>query len=176
MSLTEFVTDRQIYDRVICSAVPAAEQFVWIGTADMKDLYVHWGGHRMMPFLGVLAGLVDSGVSIRLIHAKEPGPAFREDFDRYPSLVEGLEQILCPRTHFKCVVIDGTFAYSGSANLTGAGMGAKSDRRRNFESGFVTTDEAMVGQIMEQFDAVWMGKFCGACDRKDYCAEYKDLM
>ena len=28
------------------------------------------------------------GVDIRLIHAKEPGPRFRKDFDRFPELVE----------------------------------------------------------------------------------------
>ena len=32
-----------------------------------------------------IAGLLNRGVEVRLIHAKEPGPAFREDFDRYPT-------------------------------------------------------------------------------------------
>jgi phosphatidylserine/phosphatidylglycerophosphate/cardiolipin synthase-like enzyme len=49
-----------------------------------------------------------------------------------------MERILCPRVHLKSLIIDGRFAYVGSANLTGAGMGAKSDRRRNFESGIIT--------------------------------------
>jgi phosphatidylserine/phosphatidylglycerophosphate/cardiolipin synthase-like enzyme len=174
--LTEFVTDRQIYERVIRGAVPQARQFVWIGTADLKDLYVERGASRMVPFLEQLSDLVRDGVAVRLIHAKEPGPAFREDFDRYPNLIEGLEQILCPRVHFKCVVVDGTIAYSGSANLTGAGMGAKSHRRHNFESGIVTSEPALVAAVMRQFDDVWMGKHCAACDRKEYCADYRDLM
>lgn len=33
--------------------------------------------------------------------------------------------ILCPRVHFKSVIVDGRFVFSGSANLTDAGMGAK---------------------------------------------------
>jgi phosphatidylserine/phosphatidylglycerophosphate/cardiolipin synthase-like enzyme len=173
---TRFITDREIYGQVVLGAVPNAREFVWLGTADIKDLYVEHGGSHMVPFLEVLSDLVADGVSVRLIHAKEPGPAFREDFDRYPNLIDGLEQILCPRVHFKCAVVDGTFAYSGSANLTGAGMGAKGERRHNFESGIVTTDHGIITQIMQQFDDIWMGKHCAPCDRKEYCADYKDLM
>ena len=60
-------------------------------------------------------------VNVRLLHAKEPGPVFREEFDRYPSLITGLERALCHRVHFKIFVFDGKEAYIGSANLTGPG-------------------------------------------------------
>ena len=48
------------------------------------------------------------GVSVRLIHAKEPGPRFREDFDRFPDLLheERFERVLCPRMHSKIIIID----------------------------------------------------------------------
>lgn len=178
MAQTEFITDGDIYRRVILEAVVSAREFLWLGTSDLKDLYVHQGsgGKQMVPFLQVLSNLVEQGVAIRLIHAKEPGPAFREDFDRYPNLITGMERIHCPRIHFKTVVVDGRIAYSGSANLTGAGMGAKSSNRRNFESGFITTDPEIVGQIMEQFDSIWMGKRCVECQRKEFCTDYKDLL
>ncbi len=167
----EFITDRRIYERVIREQVPSATDFLWMGTSDLKDLHVH-SGRRMVPFLGILSELIANGVSVRLLHAKEPGPAFRRDFDRYPNLIDGLERMLCPRVHFKSVIVDGRFAYSGSANLTGAGMGAKSDQRRNFEAGFITTDPGLVQQVMAQFDGVWMGAECDACGRKAHCADY----
>lgn len=170
----EFITDRQIYERIFSEMIPAAKEFVWIATADIKDLYVN-DGRRMVPFLKMLADLCDKGIALRLIHAKEPGPLFREEFDRSPALIGGLERMLCPRVHFKCVIVDGRSAYSGSANLTGAGMGAKSVRRRNFESGIFTGDSALVAAIMAQFDEVWIGKFCDACDRKKYCGDYRDM-
>lgn len=44
-------------------------------------------GQMEKPFLGVLSDLRGKGVEVRLIHAKEPGPNFREDFDRYPRMV-----------------------------------------------------------------------------------------
>jgi phosphatidylserine/phosphatidylglycerophosphate/cardiolipin synthase-like enzyme len=167
---TRFITDTEIYERVILEAVPAASRFLWLATADLKDLHVK-GGRRMVPFLKVLSDLLERGVQIRLMHAKEPGPAFREDFDRFPNLFAGLERVLCPRIHFKCVVVDGVLAYSGSANLTGAGVGAKSENRRNFESGIITTDPALIEPIMSQFDSIWIGERCGKCGRKRYCAE-----
>jgi phosphatidylserine/phosphatidylglycerophosphate/cardiolipin synthase-like enzyme len=175
MVMLDFITDRQIYEKVICERVRKARQFLWIATADLKDLHVD-KGDRMVPFLEILSDLVRRKVEIRLLHAKEPGPAFRKDFDRYPNLITGMERILCPRLHFKAVVIDGQFAYTGSANLTGAGMGAKSEHRRNFESGIITDDPTIVGKIMAQFDTIWTGAHCPPCQRKNYCADYKDIL
>ena len=80
----------------------------------------------------VLSDLIERGVEIRLIHAKEPGPNFRQDFDKYPTLIEGLERALCPRVHFKIIIFDMKIAYVGSANLTGAGLGMKGENTRNF--------------------------------------------
>lgn len=68
---------------------------LWIGTADIKDAYIEDKGEKM-PFLKLMAQLIRKGVEIRLIHAKEPGPAFREDFDKYPVLYDRLERVLCP--------------------------------------------------------------------------------
>jgi phosphatidylserine/phosphatidylglycerophosphate/cardiolipin synthase-like enzyme len=174
MHTPEFVRDLEIYKRVILEAVPKAERFLWLATADLKDLHVA-RGKRMIPFLGVLSELLERGVEVRLLHAKEPGPMVRRDFARYPNLIHGLERMLCPRVHFKSVVVDGLIAYTGSANLTGAGMGAKSASRRNFESGILTTEQVLIQQIMEQVDAVWMGAHCETCGRKAHCAECSDM-
>jgi phosphatidylserine/phosphatidylglycerophosphate/cardiolipin synthase-like enzyme len=168
---TEFIINKDIYEKVIQEKIPYASKFVWIGTSDLKDLYVKKKS-RMVPFLEILSDLIKKGVEIRLIHAKEPGEAFREDFDKYPALIGGMERLLCPRVHFKIVIVDGKFAYTGSANLTGAGMGSKSEDRRNFENGFITNDPALVGSIMDQFDHVWMGRHCKKCGRKEFCGEH----
>lgn len=168
-----FVSDREIYGRVVRDAVPRAEKRVWIATADIKDLHVDSpdGGRGMVPFTAVLAGLVRRRVEVRLVHAKEPGPNFRADFDRFPELREGMERVLCPRVHFKCIVLDGRLAYFGSANLTGAGMGAKSAARRNFENGVWTDEPELVRAQEEQFDAVWRGERCRTCGRRRFCGD-----
>jgi phosphatidylserine/phosphatidylglycerophosphate/cardiolipin synthase-like enzyme len=173
--MLEFITDRDIYEKVICGRIGKARKFLWIATSDLKDLHVDKGG-GMVPFLEILSDLIKRQVEIRLLHAKEPGPAFRDDFDKYPNLIAGMERILCPRVHLKAVVIDGSFAYTGSANLTGAGMGAKSEHKRNFESGIITDDAAIIGKVMEQFDNIWRGTHCPPCKRKKFCADYKDIL
>lgn len=141
---------------------------LWIGTADIKDLYME-AEKEKKPFLALLAQLIRKGVEVRLIHAKEPGPAFREDFDRYPVLYDRLERVLCPRVHFKMLVFDFKEVYIGSANLTGAGIGMKGEDKRNFETGILTDDPTIVEQAMNQFDDVWIGKFCKKCKRRDFC-------
>ena len=173
--MLEFISDRDIYEKVICTLVPEARKFVWLATSHLKDMYVDKAG-RKVPFLEVLSDLVKRNVEVRLLHAKEPGPAFRTDFDRYPNLIGGMERILCPRVHLKAVIIDAESAYTGSANLTGAGMGAKSSNKRNFEAGIVTDDKKIVAKLVEQFDSIWRGSHCRECKRKKFCADYKDLL
>ena len=149
MNFIKYIADENHYKEVL-SLVGKAKRTVWIGTADIKDLYV---------------------VEVRLIHAKEPGTAWREDHEKHPILYDGMERVLCPRVHFKLIIIDSTITYVGSANLTGAGMGMKSPRKRNFEAGILTDDPEMVEAAIEQFDNVWIGKFCKECGRREYCTD-----
>ena len=146
MSFIKYIADENHYKEVL-SLVGKAKQTVWIGTADIKDLYVD-----DKSFLALIASLLKKGVEVRLIHAKEP-------------------RVLCPRVHFKLIIIDSTIAYVGSANLTGAGMGMKSPKKRNFEAGILTDDPEMLEAAIEQFDNVWIGKFCKDCGRREYCSD-----
>ena len=169
--MTTYLSNRDIYTSVVCGIVPQAKEWLWIATADIKEMYVGAGGRDMVPFLEVLDTLVKRGVEVRLIHAKDPGPNWRDDFDRYPTLWTAMERMLCPRVHFKCIIVDGVKAYFGSANLTGAGMGAKSEKKRNFENGILTDDPALVKPLVEQFDSVWRGAFCRECGRRKFCSD-----
>ena len=116
LDMTQYIADEAHFKEVI-ARVPKVRRSLWIGTADIKDLYVD-----ERPFLGLIADLIKSGKDVRLIHAKEPGPNFREDFDRYPVLFTGLERALCPRVHFKI------WAQGYADRLYRLGQ---SDRRRN---------------------------------------------
>lgn len=167
--MTTYITNEEHYTDVLLKALQA-ERTLWIGTADLKDLHIK-PGNRAIPFLHALADRIEDGLDVRLIHAKEPGPRFREDFDKNPVLAAKLERMLCPRVHFKLIIIDCQTAYIGSANLTGAGLGMKSPRRRNFEAGILTDDPSLVEAAMQQFDDVWIGTPCETCGRTDYCTD-----
>ena len=167
--MISYISNTDHYSEVL-SRVQSVKHMLWIGTADIKDLYVEVGQEKK-PFLALIAQLIRCGVEVRLIHAKEPGPNFREDFDKYPVLYDRLERVLCPRVHFKMLIFDGKEVYVGSANLTGAGIGMKNDNKRNFEAGIFTDEPEIVGQAMNQFDEVWMGKHCNSCKRRAYCSD-----
>jgi phosphatidylserine/phosphatidylglycerophosphate/cardiolipin synthase-like enzyme len=167
--MIQYITNADHYNLVL-SRVAAVKQTLWIGTADIKDLHVKCGNDTI-PFLGVLAQLIRKRVEVRLIHAKEPGPNFREDFDRYPVLATGLERVLCPRVHFKMLVFDCQTVYIGSANLTGAGIGMKGSTTRNFEAGILTDDPQLVAAAISQFDDVWIGAHCKSCNRRKFCGD-----
>lgn len=138
---------------LLMDEVTKVKHTLWMGTADLKDLYVKYGRFAM-PFLSLLEKKIKQGLSIRLLHAKEPGENFRNDFDMYPALWKGLER-----------------AYIGSANLTGAAFGMKSGNNRNFEAGIFTDERELVEAAIAQFDEVWMGKPCKICGRKGVCKD-----
>lgn len=168
-TFTKFISDEEHYDEVI-ERIKSVKTHLWIGTADIKDLYIK-DGRTTKPLLQLLSELANAGVEIRLIHAKEPGKNFRTDFDKYPNLIEGVERILCPRVHFKIIVFDLKTAYIGSANLTGAGLGMKGENTRNFEAGILTNEKTLLKSAMAEFDSVWRGDFCLKCRRKEFCPE-----
>ncbi len=167
--MLKYISDSDHYIDVLarCSQV---KHDLWIGTADLKDLYVE-GGRDVVPFLSVLDKLLKRGVEVRLLHAKEPGGNFREDFDKYPGLWTKLERRLCPRVHFKIMIFDCSVAYIGSANLTGAGIGMKGEGNRNFEAGILTDEPQLVDAAADHLASVWQGLHCKTCKRKDFCGD-----
>jgi phosphatidylserine/phosphatidylglycerophosphate/cardiolipin synthase-like enzyme len=175
--VTELLLNEAIYDRIIADLVPKAEKFLWIVTADIKDLHVGRGlkgkRQRFVPFLEILSDLVQQGVAVRLMHAREPGPRFRKDFDKYPALIESdlFERILCPRIHTKAIIIDGKSAFITSANLTGAGLGAKSPHKRNFEAGILTDEKQHLEPLIEWIDSLYLGDHCLLCQRREFCPD-----
>lgn len=180
------------YEAVV-QAVMNAERSIWIATANLKELMVE--DQRARPgrrrTLGGSAGayrsvlevfdqLVGRGVDIRILHAAIPSRPFRQELQRNAHLtgrVNGsgrFEMRTCPRVHLKTVVVDGAFLYLGSANWTGAGLGAKGEGRRNFELGFVSRDDLLLDQIQSYYDGIWQGRPCGGCKLRDECAQPLD--
>lgn len=171
--MIHFIKNEQHY-MLLMDEISKVKHTLWIGTADLKDLYIKQG-KSIMPFLSLLEQKIKKGVSIRLLHVKEPGENFRNDFGRLPLLWEGLERSLCPRIHFKMLIFDLHTAYIGSANLTGVALGMKSRKNRNFEAGIFIDEPELVEGAMTQFDEVWIGRHCKDCGRKDVCKNRIEL-
>jgi phosphatidylserine/phosphatidylglycerophosphate/cardiolipin synthase-like enzyme len=164
---------QELYDEVVRDKLMHARESVWIATANVKAMFVEpLQGGDYVPITTVLAGLARKGVSLRLLHAELPSRPFRAEFDKQRVLVKGgLDLKICPRVHFKAVLVDGAWLYLGSANLTGAGLGAKDPHRRNFEVGFATEDFDTIDRTTALFEAVWSGAECRACKLRSVCPD-----
>ena len=63
-----YISNSDHYKEVL-SRVQSVKHTLWIGAADMKDLYVEVDKEKK-PFLALIAQLIRRGVEARLIHVK----------------------------------------------------------------------------------------------------------
>ncbi len=171
------LTDADHYEQLVQRAIVRASVSVWIATANVKQMMVEApigtaarARGRYLSILDTFEGLMQRRVDLRLLHASDPSPAFARDLKRHPQLCGGgLRMRKCPRVHLKVIAVDGALLYLGSANFTGAGLGAKTEQRRNFELGVVTDDDVLLDVVQARFDAIWSGRVCAACKRRTLC-------
>jgi phosphatidylserine/phosphatidylglycerophosphate/cardiolipin synthase-like enzyme len=173
----QLVRDRAHYDDLVMGTLAKARVSVWIATANVKGLRVEApigsrarARGRYVSILDLFDGLAARGVELRMLHAGVPSAAFREELSRHRKLTAGgLAMRRCPRVHLKMIAVDGASLYLGSANFTGAGLGAKSDRRRNFEAGVLTDDDVLLDEMQGAFDRIWRGAECKRCALRSVC-------
>jgi phosphatidylserine/phosphatidylglycerophosphate/cardiolipin synthase-like enzyme len=177
----ELIANEEHLQRVVIDGMLKASVSLDIATADFKAMLVppqglSGGGGRGRSAPSIvhhLVKLAQKGVEVRLMHSGVPsGPALRELKKMLPKLKgQGGSLVIrrCPRLHAKAVIVDACAMYVGSANLTGAGLGAKSAGRRNFEMGFWTHSSSLIDGVLQQFNTLWEGERCENCQRKDIC-------
>ena len=168
--MAELLSGPELYREVILDKLLHARESAWIATANLKDMRVELSG-RFQSVVALFGQLAGRGVQVRVLHAELPSRPFRRSFERSRGVQRALELKICPRVHFKAIVIDGAWVYLGSANLTGAGLGAKAEGRRNFELGFCTEDYDTVDRARALFDSVWTGAECATCKLRRVCPD-----
>ena len=178
----DLIEGRTHYERVI-AAVLAAKVSVWIASANVKELMVEDARARpgrrrslrksaYVSVLALLDELAARGVELRLLHAEIPSGPIRRELAQHTRLLDperGLALRRCPRVHLKTVIVDGELMYLGSANWTGAGLGAKGVGRRNFELGILTDDSALLDQVQALYEKIWSGGECEGCRLRAEC-------
>jgi phosphatidylserine/phosphatidylglycerophosphate/cardiolipin synthase-like enzyme len=176
----KLLVDGAHYDELVARAVAGARVSVWIATANLKTMLVEApvgtrarARGRYVSFFETLDALAARGVDVCILHASPPSGPLRRELARLDTRVKMRR---CPRVHMKLVAVDGRLLYLGSANLTGAGLGAKGDGRRNFELGILTDDEAMLDAAQARFDRVWRGGECAGCKLRRECPRPIDLL
>lgn len=167
--MLEVVVNEWHLPSALVRALDRCRHRLFIATANVKDLHVPRAEkrRRARSILDVLADLSARGVEISLLHSGVPtAPLLARLKESRPA---SLTMRRCPRAHAKALIADGTWMYLGSANLTGAGLGAKGPRRRNFEAGIVTDDPGVIDPVADMLQAVFSGERCGDCGRKPHC-------
>jgi phosphatidylserine/phosphatidylglycerophosphate/cardiolipin synthase-like enzyme len=179
------VVDREHYDLLVRDAVSGAKVSLWIATANLKSLMVEAPiGTRarvkgqFVSILETFEELINRGVEIRILHASPPSRPLQAELKKRPALTRNarFKMRACPRVHLKMIAIDGRTLYLGSANFTGAGLGAKGDGRRNFEIGILTDDDIMLDTAQARFDRIWRGNECASCKLRSVCAKPLDRL
>lgn len=163
----ELVVDEAHFQKVVLEGMLGAKVSLDISTADFKAMLIPTGGRTAPSIVEKFRQLAEKGVEIRLLHAGTPSDSALRELKA--ELPERLTIRRCPRLHAKAVIVDCRMMYLGSANLTGAGLGAKADGRRNFEWGVWTTSSSLIDAVFEEFNALWEGRQCEGCKRKEIC-------
>jgi phosphatidylserine/phosphatidylglycerophosphate/cardiolipin synthase-like enzyme len=182
-AVVDLIADRRHYDDVV-RAVTQAKTSVWIATANLKDVHleapvgsVARARHRYVSITEHFESLVRMDVEVRILHGAAPSRPFRASLSKRRELrPPHFEMRQCPRVHLKMIAVDGAYLYIGSANFTGAGLGAKSEGRRNFELGLTTDDDVLLDAAQSRFDRIWSGAECGSCRLRAECPRPIDLL
>jgi phosphatidylserine/phosphatidylglycerophosphate/cardiolipin synthase-like enzyme len=182
-AVVELVADRRHYDEVV-TAITDAKVSVWIATANLKDVHLEApigtrarARSRYVSITEHFESLVRNDVEIRILHGTTPSRPYRASLSKKRELrPPAFEMRQCPRVHLKMIAVDGRYLYVGSANFTGAGLGARSEGRRNFELGISTDDDVLLDAAQARFDRIWRGAECGSCRLRTECPKPIDLL
>lgn len=168
------IRDAEHVAEVLDRAVLGAKSSIWIATANLKDVHIEGrigtrsrAKQRYESLFDRLCELASHGVEVRILHAGAPSRALKGRLASGKKLGLSLRQ--CSRVHQKIVAVDGAFLYLGSANFTGAGLGAKGENRRNFELGIVSDDDLLLDEVQAYFDSIWSGNYCKTCQLRSLC-------
>jgi len=165
--MLELILNEDHLTGVLTEALTSCRHRLFIATADVKDVHIPDGHGDARSILQVFDDVSGRDIDIRLLHGGVPsGPFLHRLKDHVPAR---LTMRRCPRVHVKAVIVDGRRMYLGSANLTGAGLGAKSPRRRNFEAGIWTDEVTLIDAVADLLDRIWNGLECPSCGRKAHC-------
>ena len=168
--MMDILYNRELYSAIIEEGILKAERSIIITTANLKNIYIPLSKRNTKSLVEVLIEMASNDVYIEIIHASLPSRGFQNEAERKDLWKNpNIHFFHCPRMHFKTVIIDEKWIYLGSANLTGAGFGAKSENKRNFELGFASAEKDLINNVSSQVKKISENEYCSACYYKKNC-------
>ncbi len=161
---------------IINNGLLKAQKYVWISGAKVGDfIVVNEHTKEAEQLTKKVYQMTQRGVKFKFILAPhEKTKAYKNTQTFYQKLqgVDNIEFAFCYNMHMKVILVDGTWMYFGSANLTGAGIGSRTRKgKNNFEIGTITIDQRAIEPIEVQLQDIWNGSECIGCyqKQKGYC-------
>ena len=172
--------DGDTIDEIINNGLLKARKYVWITGAKANDfIVVNEHTKEGEQITQKIYQMAQRGVEFKFILAPhEKTKAYKNTKTFYQKLkdTKNIEFGFCYDMHMKVILVDGTWMYFGSANLTGAGIGSRTRKgKNNFEIGTITIDEKVINAIEYQLQEIWNGNECRECyqKQKGYCKGIK---
>ena len=166
----ELIADGAHYQRLVQKVMCEARFSLWIATATLKDTRIEQEFLSYRSIVENFDNMANRGCEIRILYGSEPSKGFQNSLQQHNPKVF---LRYCPRVHSKIVLVDGYQLYLGSANLTGAGLGAKASHRRNFELGIFTRHLPLIREVREYFETIWDRRTCQDCCQLSLCRHIK---
>lgn len=155
--IISYIEDDEHYT-VVLRRMTGVKHDLKIATADLKNFYV-----QVESEVGVISlclcdfflSLVERGVHVQIV-CMDPFGFYRYAKGNCPELLEHplFELRLNKRNHMKRFFFDDEIAYLGSANITGAAIGKRTIKTRNYEAG-VLLKGLMMQIAMRHFENSW---------------------
>ena len=154
-SFIKYIADSEHYDDVFARMCQVRKSLK-IASANLQNFTVYLEDNAPIQFCDFLLILLRRGVRIQIV-CMQPFSFYKWVQDNLPELLEesGLEIRQNDHVHMKVFIFDNECAYIGSANLTGAAIGKRSSRQRNYEAGVLVQDNEVFGSAVEHFNKVW---------------------
>lgn len=174
--VTRLVTNESHYEEVI-QRICAAKSSIRLMTANFRRFKLKPTGYQGKdykdgtPFIKYLMAKAVQGVSVQIVCSR-PSPSFTEEWKEYYRQMgepELFKNKFCYRNHAKVVIVDDSWAYVGSANVTPAGLGQGIFTPGNFEAGIMTDNPAVISQLNTLFSKIMNGEYCNGCHRANQC-------
>jgi phosphatidylserine/phosphatidylglycerophosphate/cardiolipin synthase-like enzyme len=151
----QYIADEAHYNDVF-QRINEAKSSLQLTCANLKNFSVYLADEEPVPFSVFLLSLLRRGVGVKIV-CMDPFPFYRYVSEHLPELFDepGLELRQNDHVHMKVFIIDRQCAYIGSANLTGAAIGRRSSKQRNYEAGVLVGNNDIFNSAVSHFNTVW---------------------
>lgn len=147
------------YRIIIEKLLPQAINEVCIASSTLKNFRIFSHNNNTLSFSNYVKVLRNRGINVKILTT--PKMLCNTFCKTKPTEIRA-----CARNHLKLIIVDRQIMYFGTGNLTGAGVGIVSDKRRNFEIGIITKKQDWIKKCHNLFTNIWNRKYCSECKYK----------